>query len=372
MESRMVTHRPDPEQLLRQVQAEEDHQRRGRLKIFLGYASGVGKSLRMLDEARRRKQRGEDVVVGGTQPGASPEVEGLLQMLEVIPIRFTGDRPAMDVTAILKRRPEVCIVDGLAYDNPPGSLHSKRWEDVQMLLSAGISVVATVNLQHIDEYRDQVAKITGKLITETIPLEFLRFADEIEVVDAPPEMTQPRKEGSAGQEERRTTVGTFSKQQGLSELREMALLLAADIVDRQLESYLHRHGIEQLWGMQERILVCVKAGTNAIPMLQSGRRNADRFHGEFWAVHVRLAELNPEEDTALEKTMNEARALGAQVEVLDADDWVDAVLDFARLHGITQIFISHSREETWRERLFGNAVDRLIEAAEGIDVRVFP
>src|ERR1700734_3269481 len=177
-----------PEELLQQVQAEETYERRGKLKVFLGYASGVGKSFRMLDEGRRRSERGQDVVVGAIQPKTSPEIEAVLSKLEVIPPREVDGVYVVDTPAILKRRPSVCLVDGLAYDNPPGSPHASRWEDVNELLDAGISVLTSINIQYIDDLRERVERVTGKSVTQTVPRSFLNSADEIVVVDAPPEM----------------------------------------------------------------------------------------------------------------------------------------------------------------------------------------
>ena len=241
--------RRSPEELLQQVQAEEDYERRGRLKVFLGYASGVGKSFRMLDEGRRRKERGQDVVVGAIQPKTSPETQAVLSKLEVIPLRQVDGASVMDTPAILKRHPGVCLVDGLAYDNPPGFAHASRWEDVQELLDAGISVITSVNIQYIDDLRERVQRITGKSVSQTVPRSFLNSADEIVVVDAPPEMCIA-KDGQIA-------TGSAGPEQKLSELREIALLLAADVVDKQLEAYLHRNGMPQTFGAQERILVCI-------------------------------------------------------------------------------------------------------------------
>ena len=159
----------------------------GRLKVFLGYASGVGKSFRMFDEGRRRKERGQDVVVGATQTKLAPEIEPLLNGLEMIPTQSLRGMPAMDVEAILLRHPQICLVDGLAYDNPPGSRNAHRWQDVEELLRAGITVVGSVNLQYIEDQRDAVELLTGKRVTQTIPREFLNTADEIVIVDAPSE-----------------------------------------------------------------------------------------------------------------------------------------------------------------------------------------
>ena len=365
-----ITRRPDPEQLLRQLQAEEQYYRRGRLKIFLGYAGGVGKSFRMLDEARRRRTRGEDVVVGAIQPKVSAEVDALLQKMPVIPLRAIGGVPTMDVEAILRRHPQVCVVDGLAYDNPPGSLHAKRWQDVEHLLSAGIAVIATVNLQHIEERREEVERIWGKHVTETVPESFLRNADEIEIVDAPPDFclqheSNPLAAGEAG-------GATTSLPQQLSELREIALLLAADVVDYQLEAYLARHGIEQLWGAHERILVCVSPYADAREMIASGRRNADRFHGELFVAYLNRPDITPEENAMLEKNLAQARAAHARIESLDGEDLTDTIMRFARAHGITQIFLANRMGSNWWDRIFGRPVEHLIRAAENIDVRVFP
>jgi two-component system sensor histidine kinase KdpD len=361
--------RPDPEQLLRQLQAEEQYFRRGRLKIFLGYAGGVGKSFRMLDEARRRRERGEDVVVGAIQTKASPEVDALLQRMLVIPQGNVGGMPTMDVEAILRRHPQVCLVDGLAYDNPPGSAHPKRWQDVEHLLSAGISVIATVNLQHIEERREQVERITHKHVAETVPESFLRNADEIEIVDAPPDFCRQR--GSSPSFINGAGSMALAPQQ-LSELREIALLLAADVVDYQLEAYLVRHGIQQLWGTHERILVCVSPYVEAARMIASGRRNADRFHGELFVAYIDRPDMTPEEKSVLERNLDRARAVDARIEALDGEDPADAIIQFARSHGISQIFTGNRMNLGWWDRVFGRPLDHLIRAAENIDVRVFP
>jgi len=267
----------------------------------------------------------------------------------------------MDVEAILRRNPRVCLVDGLAYDNPSGSRNPHRWQDVEELLAAGISVVATVNLHYIDEQRSQVEVITGKRVDNTIPQRILSSADEIEVVDAPVEMSLERAPGDAA-----------SPQQSVFQLRQIALLVAADVVDRQLEEYLERHGLRPSWGTQERILVSVTPQATAIKMIESGRRNADRFHGELFVVYVRQHDLTAVQESSLQTNLNRARALQAQIEILDEDDWVAAILEFSRTHGITQIFVEHTMLETWSDRMFGGSLDRLIRNAESIDVRVFP
>ena len=361
-----TTKRRSPEEILQQVQAEEAYEKRGRLKVFLGYASGVGKSFRMLDEGRRRHERGQDVVVGAIQPQTSPEIEALLSKLPVIPLQIVDGVPVMDVQTILKRRPGVCLVDGLAYDNPSGSPNHSRWEDVEQLLDAGISVISSVNIQYIDELRERVARITGKHVSQTVPRSFLNSADEIVVVDAPPEMCIIRADD--GQVDARAS----SRAQKLSELREIALLLAADVVDRQLEQYLQRNGITQTFGAQERVLVCITPRANGAAMIASGKRNAERFHGDLTVAYVRQAETSADDQAALERNLALARDANAHIEILDGEDAVETILKFAREHGITQVFLGHSTRERWWERFTGTPLDRLIRGANDLDVRVFP
>jgi len=360
-----VTRKRTPDELLQQIQAEETYEQQGKLKVFLGYASGVGKSFRMLDEGRRRAERGQDVVVGTIQPKTSPDIEALLSKLEVIPLQKVGDVPVMDVQTILKRHPGVCLVDGLAYDNPPGSKNASRWQDVQELLRAGINVISSVNIQYIDELRERVERITGKRVTQTVPRSFLNSADEIVVVDAPPEMCFSRSNEPGEQQ-------TISEAQKLSELREIALLLAADVVDRQLESYLQRQGITQTFGAQERIMVCITPRANAAAMIASGKRNAERFHGDLTVAYVGQPELTADDQALLERNLSIARAANARIEMLDGQDPVETILRYAREHGITQIFVGHSTRRNWSDRFGGSPLDRLILGANDIDVRVFP
>lgn len=322
---------------------------RGRLKVFLGYAPGVGKSLRMFDEARRRRERGQDVVVGAHQPQVAPEIQPLLTSLEVVPTHDVEGVPVIDVPAILRRHPQVCVIDGLAYDSPWGR-HAHRWQDVDELLGAGINVVASVNLQHIDDQREAAERLTGQKVSETIPREFLNTADEIVVVDAPTEGASPE----------------------LSELRQMALVLSADVIDAGLQRYLRAHEIEPGWRTHERFLVCLTPHANADGMIASARQSAARFHCDVTAVYVKQSHLSGTQERDMEVTLAQARASGARIEVLEGDDPVEAIVHYARSHGVTQIFVGHSMKENWKTRLWGSPVSRLIRAAEGMDVRVFP
>lgn len=359
--------RPDPDQLLRQWDAPDPQLSQERLKVFLGYASGCGKSFRMLDEGRRRRERGQDVVIGSLQPDMPAELEHLARAMEIIPPKKMDGAEVMDVEAILGRCPHVCLVDGAAYDNPPGSRNPKRWQDVMELVHHGIVAITSLNLQHIEERQQEVKEITGKTAAETVPVSFLYGANEIVIVDVPPELLLERAGGPGASQS-----ALAETQRKLSALRELALLLAAEVVDRQLEDYLLSHGIEQRWGAQERILVCLTPSANAEAMVASGQRNANRFHGEFFVVYVRHPGLSEKAENPLQTHLEAARAAGAHIEVLDGDDPVEALMDFVRAHGVTQIFIGHRAGKHWWDHVGGGPIDRLIRAAEGIDVRVFP
>src|SRR5262245_27676024 len=187
VEDQSRPHSRDPEVLLRQIEAAERAEHRGELKIFLGYASGVGKSFRLFDEGRRRRQRGEDVVVAATQPEVPSELAAVIRQLDVIPTVDTDGVPVIDVVAVRARHPQVCLIDGLAYDNPPGSRHSQRYQDVAELLEVGISVLTSINLEYIAEQQDFVRSVLGTCRTETVPQDFIDRADDLVVVDAPPD-----------------------------------------------------------------------------------------------------------------------------------------------------------------------------------------
>jgi len=213
---------------------------------------------------------------------------------------------------------------------------------------------SSLMVEYIAEQREFVRSVLGKIPTQTVPQDFIERADEVVVVDAPPE------------------TGAAIDEHDLSQLRQRVLLLTADVVDRQLETYLRLNNVQLSWGTQERILVCMTPRANAAKMLASGWRNADRFHGELFAIYVTQDNLTPEDRMALERNATLARAQQAHVEVLEGKDPIKAILEYAQQQGITQIFVGHSLRRTWRTRLGGTLLDRLIRDAEGIDVRVFP
>jgi two-component system sensor histidine kinase KdpD len=328
--------RLNPDELLRRIQAQERREQLGRLKVFLGYAPRVGKSLRMFDEGRRRRERGQDVVIGAIQEKVTDEVRSLVTGFETIP-QITG---AIDLPGIFRRHPQVCLIDELAYDNPPGSRNAQRWQDVEEVLKQGVAVITALNVHHIREQQDEVERITGKRAPRSVPEEFLREADEIEVVDTPADTRE------------------------LAELRELALLVAADVVDHQLQEYLDAHGVSARWGTQERILVCLTARSDAETMLRSGHRNARRFHGALLAAYVEQSGLKPEERGQIELHLSMARELGAEVHCLKGD-FVTSVMELAHRERITQIFLGHTQRDH-------SPIERLIDAAEDFDIRLFP
>ena len=354
--------RKTPEELLLECQAEEAAAKKGHLKIFLGYASGVGKSFRMLDEARRRRERGQDVVVGAIQPQVPPDIEALLKNLEVIPLKKIDNGAAIDLDALIRRHPVVCFIDGLAYNNPPGLRNSTRWQDVQDLLNAGIKVIASINVQYVAELQKEIQAITGKQVMETVPVSFIESADEIEIVDAPPEepMERSAEEQAKAQE----------REQRLSRLRELALVLAADVVDHQLNEYLECHGLKQQFGANERILVCITPRANMQEMMEMAQIMTQRFHGELTVAYVNQPNISSDDQAALDAKLAIANAAGAHVEILEGDDPAAALLEFARSRGITQLFVGHS-QRTGLSRLWGSPIGKLIRDSHGMDVRVF-
>jgi len=353
--------RKTPDELLQELQPEGSGVK-GHLKIFLGYASGVGKSFRMLDEARRRKERGQDVLVGAVQPEVSPEVQKLLDRLEIVPLIKSPAGDSMDINAIMRRHPAVCVIDGIAFNNPPGFRNPTRWQDARDLVNAGIKVLGSINIQYVEELCQTVENITGKHVTETVPVSFLKSADEIELVDAPPEEPIERSP------EQQTRIEV--RQQQLSVLRELALVLAADVVDSQLGDYLERHGIKQSFSAQERILVCITPRANAREMIETARRIAERFHAEMTVAYVKQAGLSEKDQAAIEERLALARSAKARIEILEGEDAVEAILHYAISHAITQLFVGHTQSA--RKWPWSDPVEKLIRRSHGMDLRIFP
>jgi two-component system sensor histidine kinase KdpD len=261
----------------------------------------------------------------------------------------------------------VCVIDPLAHNNPAGFPHASRWEDIEEILSSGISVLTAVNLLHVEELRERVEAISGKQTKETVPRRFLAEADEIVVVDAPVSVVLERKQ-QLSTERRDAQELTHA----LSEQREMTLVFAAELAERQLERYLEDHDIQQLWGVHERILVCLTPRSNGESMIASGKRNQERFHGELYVVYSHLPHLSKDDKARLDGFLKLSKEAGAQVSMLRGEDPIDAILEFAKKKKVTQIFVGHSRRDDWLSRIWASPLDHLLRGAEHMDVRIFP
>jgi len=338
--------RPDPDALLKEVQREE--KKRGRLKIFLGYAPGVGKTYTMLNEARVLKKRGEDVVVGIAETHGRIETEELLKGLEVIPRRRTEYQGIvlgeLDLDAILSRRPKVVLVDELAHTNAPGSRHPKRYQDVEELLDSGVDVYTTVNVQHFESLNDVLEKITGIRMQETLPDTFLDRADEVQVIDIPlEELFERLKEGKVyipKQAER--AMQKFFQRGNLVALRELMLTHAAHKIDAELLNYMRAKAISGPWPAAERLMVCIAPSPYAKQLLRKGYTIAKDAHAEWYAVYVStpaLKEMSDKDKAYIAEALNLAEELGAKIATLSGTDIAKEILRFAREYNINHIVI---------------------------------
>jgi two-component system sensor histidine kinase KdpD len=374
-----MEHRPDPDALLAQVEAEERRKGRGKLKVFFGYAAGVGKTYAMLEAARRRKAEGVDVVAGYVETHGRAETDALLEGLEVIPRRQAEYRGAsfqeMDLDAVLARKPQLALVDELAHTNAPGSRHPKRWQDVEELLAAGVDVYTTLNVQHLESLNDVIAQITGIVVRETVPDSVLDEATEIALVDLPPDdLLQRLREGKVyvpAQAAR--AVERFFKPGNLTALREISLRRTADRVDEQMRAYMETFSIPGPWPAAERVLVCVSGSPFSDRLIRAGRRLADRLKAEWFTVYVERPggdKLSQDNRERVWRDLRLAESLGAKVATMTATSVADAVVDFARKHNVTKIVIGRPIRPRWRELLRGQVVDQIIRASGPIDVYV--
>lgn len=369
--------RPDPDELLKHIQAEEPA--RGRLKIFLGYAAGVGKTYAMLEAAQQRQKQGMDVVVGYIETHGRVETEAFVSGLEILPrrqVEYHGVKlPELDVDAVLKRRPGLVVVDEFAHTNAAGSRHPKRYLDVKEILDAGINVYTTLNIQHLESLNDVVAQVTGVVVRETVPDRVLDEASEIEVIDLPPDELLTRlQEGKVYvPEQARRAIQKFFRKGNLSALREMSLRRAAERVDDQMRAYMRTRAIPGPWPAGERLLVCISPSPLAEKLVRTTRRLADELNAEWFAVHVDVAskpELNPTNRERIGKTLQLAEELGARTRTLAGRSIPDAVLAYARKHNVTKIVVGKPVRPRWRELLSGSVVDQFIYSSGNIDVYV--
>lgn len=352
---------------------------RGRLKIYLGMAAGVGKTYSMLSDALADIERGLDVAIGFVQPHGRKETEGLAAGIEQIPLRefdYRGVKVSeFNIDEALNRHPQVLLVDELAHTNAPDSRHAKRWQDVQELLESGIDIRTTVNIQHVESLRDVVAQITGVFVQETVPDAFFDEADEIELVDLPPEELHQRlQEGKVYVPEKVEQALTgFFKRSNLLALRELALRHTAERVDEEMRKARSLQQTSESWHAKERILVCVAPNRMALRVVRAARRLAANLHSDWYAVSVdspRQGAASERNRQHLDAAMSLAESLGAKTATLAGEDIVAEVLRFAREENVTTIIVGKPIRKRWRELLFGSVVDSLIRASGEIDVLV--
>jgi len=350
---------------------------RGIFKLFLGYATGVGKTFNMLSEAIRRHSRGEDVVIGVVESHGRKGIEELLTQLEIIPrkkLEYKGTTfEEMDVDAIIARHPQVVLVDELAHTNIPGSKHRKRYEDVQEILAAKIDVVATLNIQHIESLAPVVRSITGIIVRETVPDWVPLTASETVMVDLTPEALQNRmKRGDVYSTEKiERSLKNFFRRGNLIALRELALRQVAEQVDRSLESYMEAQDIRKNWGVRERIAVCVSANPAGQYLIARSARMARRMDAELYVIHVDR-EIGPRESNqdTLAANLRFAENLGAKVVRLKGRSVADTVDEFVRSKHITQVIFGRAAVRDWRKYLYLSAVHRFLRESPAVDVHI--
>lgn len=374
--------RPSPETLLKLAQAEEalaQQAKQGKLKIFLGYAAGVGKTYAMLEAARKRKVEGRDVVVGYVESHGRSETDALLAGLEVLPRReiiYQGVRlTETDLDALLARRPQIALVDELAHSNAPGSRHEKRWQDVEELLAAGIDVYTTVNIQHFESLNDVVAQITGVTVRETLPDHLLDTAFEIRLVDIPPEdLLQRLHEGKVYiHDQAAKAIEKFFRPGNLMALRELSLRRTAARVDDQMRAYMETQAIAGPWATTERLLVCISGGPYSERLIRATCRLAEGLKAQWYTVHIETPESGKharENREHVWRDLRLAESLGSQVASVTAPTVTDAILDYALRHHVTKIVMGKPARPRWRELVTPPVVDRVIRNSGAIDVVV--
>jgi two-component system sensor histidine kinase KdpD len=374
-ERRVPDRRPRPEALLQAAERES----RGRLKIFLGAAPGVGKTYEMLQSARAKQADGADVVIGVVETHGRSETQALLEGLEVIPKRRIDYKgrvvEEMDLDAILARRPQLVLVDELAHTNAPESRHPKRYLDVEELLAGGIDVYTTVNIQHIESLNDIVAQITHVRVRETVPDSIVDRADDIEVIDlTPDDLIQRLREGKVYvPDTAQRALEHYFSPGNLTALRELALRRTAQRVDEQLLTHMQSHAITGPWPAGERILVCVDEMAGAAALVRYTRRMADRLRAPWVALHVETARslrLSEEQRDRIADTLRLAEQLGAQAVTVPGRDPADEIVRYAEASNVTHIVIGKSAKSRLAQLLRGSVTQELIRCAGNISVHV--
>ncbi|MCP1239194.1 sensor histidine kinase KdpD [Acetobacter lovaniensis] len=375
--------RPDPDALLRQTSTEGENRARGRLKIFLGAAPGVGKTFQMLTTAHQLQRDGADVLVGIVETHGRSETAALVEGLEVQPrraIRYRGQTVyEMDLDAILARAPGIVVVDELAHTNAPGSRHPKRWMDVEELLAACIDVLTTVNIQHLESLNDIIASITRIRVRETVPDRVIERADEVELIDLTPnDLLQRMRDGKIYAEHTagRAMLHYFSPG-NLTALRELALRQTAQQVDAQLVDHMKANAIAGPWAAGERIMVCLTLQDGDASLLRYGKRLADRLHAPWSVLHVETSrDLTDTARARMASQMHLAQSLGAETVTIPGQDVALDAVAYARAQNVTQIVAAHPAGRGWSGRVrqwLGRATtERLIQCSQGFPVHVVP
>jgi two-component system sensor histidine kinase KdpD len=357
--------------------------KRGRLKVFLGYAAGVGKTYQMLTEAQELRRRGVDVVIGYFEPHGRKETIALTGGLQTVPrqvLDYRGSRfEEMDTDAIVRRQPQVAVVDEFPHTNVPGSARLKRWEDVHVLLDAGIAVMTTMNVQHLESLNDQIWQSTGVRVRETIPDWLLKQADEVVLVDLTPRALLNRLARGViyAPDRARAARQNFFKDSTLVALRELAMRQAAHAIESRLpdEETSTANGIAPADSHpRERLLLLIGPDPASAAMIRRGRRVADYLQADCFAVYVtrtpEFRDLHDTERESLERHLNFARGLQIETRILQGTDVAETMVNFARLHGVTQIFVPRERAHGLRSWFASASVQRIVNLARDMQVTV--
>ncbi len=375
----MDTQRPDPDALLKRVQAEEARQLQGKLKVFFGANPGVGKTYAMLEAAHEQRRESVDVVIGVVETHGRAETEALVDGLEILPRRAVDYRGTtireFDLDAALARRPSVILIDELAHSNAPGMRHTKRWQDVLELLKAGITVYTTVNVQHLESLNDVVAQITGVRVRETVPDSVLERADDVELIDLPPDdLLQRLKDGKVYVPEQiQHAIHNFFAKGNLIALRELALRRTAERVDQQMEIYRRDHAVVRTWPAAETIIVCVNMKSRGPRLIRAARQMAADLHAKWIAVYVQIPRhlrLPQTERDHLIQTLRLAEQLGAETVTLTGENIAQEILSYARSRNATKIIVGKPIRPVWKEWIFGSVVSDLVHRSGEIDIYV--
>ena len=375
----MVDTRPNPDQLLEKINKEAEKQKRGRLKIFFGACAGVGKTFAMLNAARNLQLENIDVIVGIVETHGRAGTAAQLPGLEVLPLKTLSYRghelTEFDLDAALARKPALILVDELAHSNVEGSRHPKRWQDIEELLSVGIDVYSTLNVQHLESLNDIVGQITGIRVTETIPDKVFDIADEVTLVDLPAEeLLQRLQEGKVYQAQQAERAGkSFFRKGNLIALREMALRRTADRVDSQMREYRSNLSIQQVWQAKDRLLVCVGNGIEAERLVRVAARLAHSLKSDWLAVYVETPKLQRLSDTARDnilKTLKLAETLGAETTALSGTEVASVVLNYARSRNVSKLVVGKSTRSALERLIWPGVIDDLSNLATDIDIHV--